>query len=129
MHLVLHHTERHGPQNTSECPLGTRSNPPKINAVMQRYADEHGLVVVRKYGDAAKRGLRRSGRDALQQLLADVPCSQAIRSDCAASCRYSVRTRRRRTGCQAGQGTFCGTAVLRRCGSQFGDNFVVLQCL
>lgn len=41
-------------------------------AAIRRYAMQHEIAIVRTYGDAGKSGLRLSGRDALQQLLADV---------------------------------------------------------
>lgn len=40
--------------------------------VIQRYADQRGIRIVRTYADHGKSGLRVDGRDALQQLIADV---------------------------------------------------------
>ena len=40
--------------------------------VIQRYADQRGIRIVRTYADHGKSGLRVDGRDALRQLIADV---------------------------------------------------------
>jgi len=42
------------------------------HAAIQRYADEHGLIIVRTFTDAGKSGLGIHGRDALQELLRTV---------------------------------------------------------
>ena len=42
------------------------------HAAIQRYADERGLLIVRTFTDAGKRGLGIQGRDALQELLRTV---------------------------------------------------------
>lgn len=39
------------------------------HAAIQRYADEHGLLIVRTFTDAGKSGVGIHGRDALQELL------------------------------------------------------------
>jgi DNA invertase Pin-like site-specific DNA recombinase len=39
------------------------------HAAVQRYADEHGLLIVRTFTDAGKSGLGIQGREALQELL------------------------------------------------------------
>ncbi len=39
------------------------------HAAIQRYADEHGLIIVRTFTDAGKSGLGIQGREALQELL------------------------------------------------------------
>jgi hypothetical protein len=39
------------------------------HAAIQRYADEHGLLIVRTFTDAGKSGVGIQGRDALQELL------------------------------------------------------------
>jgi DNA invertase Pin-like site-specific DNA recombinase len=39
------------------------------HAAIQRYADEHGLIIVRTFADAGKSGLGIQGREALQELL------------------------------------------------------------
>jgi DNA invertase Pin-like site-specific DNA recombinase len=44
---------------------------------IQKYAAQHGISINRTYGDAGKSGLRLSGRDALQQLLAVVQSGEA----------------------------------------------------
>lgn len=41
-------------------------------AALQRYAELHGMVIVRTYADEGKSGLRLAGRDGLKQLIADV---------------------------------------------------------
>jgi DNA invertase Pin-like site-specific DNA recombinase len=48
---------------------------------IQRYADQRGMRIVRTYADHGKSGLRVDGRDALQQLIADVR---------AGGCNFSV---------------------------------------
>jgi DNA invertase Pin-like site-specific DNA recombinase len=48
---------------------------------IQRYADQRGIRIVRTYADHGKSGLRLDGRDALQQLIADVR---------AGECAFSV---------------------------------------
>jgi DNA invertase Pin-like site-specific DNA recombinase len=40
--------------------------------VIQAYADEHGLEIVRSYEDRGRSGLTLKGRDGLQQLISDV---------------------------------------------------------
>ena len=49
--------------------------------VIQRYAEQRGIRIVRTYADHGKSGLRVDGRDALQQLIADVR---------AGACNFSV---------------------------------------
>lgn len=39
---------------------------------LQKYADEHGMVIVQTYADEGKSGLSLDGRDALKTLIADV---------------------------------------------------------
>ena len=39
------------------------------HAAIQRYADEHGLLIVRTFTDAGKSGVGIHGRDALKELL------------------------------------------------------------
>jgi DNA invertase Pin-like site-specific DNA recombinase len=39
------------------------------HAAIQRYADDHGLIIVRTFSDAGKSGLGIQGREALQELL------------------------------------------------------------
>ena len=39
------------------------------HAAIQRYADEHGMLIVRTFTDAGKSGVGIHGRDALQELL------------------------------------------------------------
>src|SRR5262249_53285976 len=46
-------------------------------SAIRKYAAQHGITIIRTYGDAGKSGLRLSGRDALQQLLADVQSGDA----------------------------------------------------
>lgn len=41
-------------------------------AAIRKYAAQHGITIIRTYGDAGKSGLRLSGRNALQQLLTEV---------------------------------------------------------
>jgi DNA invertase Pin-like site-specific DNA recombinase len=49
--------------------------------VIQRYAEQRGIRIVRTYADHGKSGLRLDGRDALQRLIADVR---------AGDCEFSV---------------------------------------
>jgi DNA invertase Pin-like site-specific DNA recombinase len=44
---------------------------------IQRYAEQHGMVIVKTYTDAGKSGLRIKNRDALKQLINDVETNQA----------------------------------------------------
>jgi DNA invertase Pin-like site-specific DNA recombinase len=44
---------------------------------IRKYAEQHGIRIVRTYQDAGKSGLRLTGRDALQQLLTDVQAGAA----------------------------------------------------
>ncbi len=45
--------------------------------IIQQYAEQRGMVIVRTYTDAGKSGLRIDGRDALKQLISDVENGQA----------------------------------------------------
>jgi len=45
--------------------------------IIQRYAKERGIEIVRTYADHGKSGLRLDGRDALKQLIEDVRASRA----------------------------------------------------
>ena len=45
--------------------------------VIRKYAESHGFEIVRTYADSGKSGLSLGGRDALQQLLADVTTGNA----------------------------------------------------
>lgn len=47
-------------------------SPENQASAVQKYADEHGLRIVRTYSDHGRSGLNLSGRDGLRQLLADV---------------------------------------------------------
>ena len=42
------------------------------SVVIRRYAEAHGMVIVRSYADDGKSGLNVAGRDALRQLIKDV---------------------------------------------------------
>lgn len=46
-------------------------------AAICRYAEKHNFQIIRQYADEGKSGLRLVGRDALQQLLADVEAGNA----------------------------------------------------
>jgi DNA invertase Pin-like site-specific DNA recombinase len=47
------------------------------DSVIQRYAQAHGMSIVRTYEDAGKSGLRLQGREALKQLIHDVQSGTA----------------------------------------------------
>ena len=55
--------------------------------IIQRYAKERGIEIVRTYADHGKSGLRLDGRDALKQLIDDV---RAGRADYTAVLVYDV---------------------------------------
>jgi DNA invertase Pin-like site-specific DNA recombinase len=44
---------------------------------IRKYAEQHGMVIGRRYADAGKSGLRIDGRDALKQLIGDVESGRA----------------------------------------------------
>lgn len=52
-------------------------SPENQSAVITRYAENHGLEIVRTYSDHGRSGLNLSGRDGLRQLLADVESGRA----------------------------------------------------
>jgi DNA invertase Pin-like site-specific DNA recombinase len=47
------------------------------DSVIQRYAQAHGMSIIRTYEDAGKSGLRLQGREALKQLIHDVQSGSA----------------------------------------------------
>jgi len=44
---------------------------------IKKYADTHGMVIVRTYADEGKSGLSLEGRDGLKQLIGDVQSGRA----------------------------------------------------